>query len=438
MIDPIERRQVLTPRPYQQEGIDFLRETRRAMLLDAAGLGKTLQAAMAAETPCLICAPTYLTEQWAEFLENQFPGSRVSLCDGDQIMRQAGLLVKADWYIINHDMLPRYTMPYVKTVIIDESHHFKNRNAKRAKAAEELVYRPTVKNVYLLTATPIKRETDDLYMQLRLLDRGQFSSYWRFVDQYCKSFDYGYGSKVYGSKATAELRSRLTKWAMGRTYKEVGLYLPELIPNVVKVSMDDAFRNAYREMKVWGLAQLAEAGGYLKVSETQAKNIINALRRMTAAYLPKTKTIQGLVEDAYDEAPDRPIVTFTWFRETAQALGEALDAREVITGEMLAIERTRRAKGVKSGAVVATLASLSEGVDLSHSRTVVFAEEDYTPGAMNQAVWRVQRWSKSESPEPVVAYYVHVKDSIDEIIHNIQVRRGGTARDVLSLALRGA
>jgi SNF2 family DNA or RNA helicase len=61
------------PRAYQVQGIEFLRQQKRAILGDAPGLGKTFQATEAAELPCVISCPLPLVDQWKEFLEDQYP-----------------------------------------------------------------------------------------------------------------------------------------------------------------------------------------------------------------------------------------------------------------------------------------------------------------------------------------------------------------------------
>src|SRR6266568_2631499 len=69
----------MEPRAYQIEGAQRLLDAKRFILGDDAGLGKTLEAAMAARLPALIVCPTYLVWQWAEFLEEQYPDDTIAI-----------------------------------------------------------------------------------------------------------------------------------------------------------------------------------------------------------------------------------------------------------------------------------------------------------------------------------------------------------------------
>ena len=179
----------LALREYQQEGVDFLREKRRALLTDAAGLGKTLQAAEAAERPVLVVAPSYLAIQWEEFLQDQYPNDLVLYAKGTRQSRQYTLNLatenQADWLIINIEMLRSYRMPpNIKTVIFDEAHRLRNHRAVQSRAASALCKNPDLR-VYELTASPIWREPDDLYHLLHLLQPTIFKTHRHFVETYC-------------------------------------------------------------------------------------------------------------------------------------------------------------------------------------------------------------------------------------------------------------
>ena len=129
-----------------------LHRYRGAVLADAVGSGKTYIAlAVAAAvsqgpTACLI--PATLMPQWKAVAEEL--GIPVALCSHEQVSR---------------GRLPQGTRGMV---IIDESHHFRNRNTKRyTHLASWLVGRP----VLFVTATPIVNRLADLGNQLLLAVR---------------------------------------------------------------------------------------------------------------------------------------------------------------------------------------------------------------------------------------------------------------------------
>ena len=155
-------------RPYQSQGVRFLREKKRAILGDAPGLGKTFQAIEAAELPACISAPLSLIDQWVEFITEQYPHHSIHIAAyGDIIKRDAVFKAfEADpnplkWIIVNHDAFRTYYIPEVKTLIADEFHHFRNREAKRSVGLRQMAHR--TENVYGLTATPVFKDIGDLY-----------------------------------------------------------------------------------------------------------------------------------------------------------------------------------------------------------------------------------------------------------------------------------
>lgn len=408
---------MLRPRPYQLEGIRFLQDKQRAMLTDAPGLGKTLQASEAAVRPVLVAAPTYLTEQWYDFLTEQYPNDRVLLSEGVSRDRQDILKIPAQWYIINIEMLRTYVMPKVETFIIDESHHVRGRDSQQARGA--LAVAMLTPRVYLLSATPIIKEPDDLFMQLRLIDGPNFKSYYVFIDKYCKTLNTPWGTKVMGAKNPLEVRLLLRRYALGRSYKEVGLQLPKLIEQNIVVTPTADFKRKYKEVK--------EGYSFEDMELTSLQQAYQVLRHMTLCK-EKLQVLDSLIQDV---AHNENVVIFCWYRVTAKALGEHLKAA-VVTGEVASNERRVLAKS--SRITVATIASMSEGVDLSRARVVIFFEEDYTPGIMKQALSRVHRYSEDDTP--IRAYTIYMKGTVDEVVHNAVLRRRTSIREIMREALR--
>jgi SWI/SNF-related matrix-associated actin-dependent regulator of chromatin subfamily A-like protein 1 len=417
----------LTPRPYQYEGINWLRSKRRAMLTDAPGLGKTLQASAAADLPCLILCPSYLIDQWADFLTAQYPNTTISIATGVRANRQQALDQRADWTIANIEMLGErkartssaklsYNFPtdHYQTVIIDESHHLRGHDTSRSRRAADLCKQ--AKRVYLLTATPIVKEGDDLFGQLRILDPARFTSYNRFCADYLYLSSGWFGVRVLGMNKHAVTRL-MADYALGRTYKAVGMYLPPLIEKTVTVRMTPEDRKSYCATR--------DAYRYEGESLTSAIEVLNMLRYLTFTK-EKVEALHEILD--YDK---RPTIVFTWFRETATALHQ-LFGGVLITGDMP--PNHRKALAQQSTRVFATIASLCEGVDLSHAKTVAFFEEDYTPGRMYQALSRAHR--ANSNPEPVLCYYLHVKSTVDEAVHGAVTRRSGDVRAILKEVMK--
>lgn len=398
------------------------------MIADAPGLGKALQASEAATKPVLVCCPAYLIMQWEKFLISQYPDDFVCAAFGLRKNRELILQVDADWYIVNHAMLRGYQMPKVNTVIFDESHHLRGCNA--VQSLQALNYSLEVENVFLLTGSPIVREADDLYMQLKMLDPLVFSTRKKFIDMYCNGYYTPWGTRAKGSKFPSLMKQMLSRYVLERTYDDVGMQLPKLTEETITVDMDmtiyDKVKLTYRDLE--------------DVPLTAAMAMIIELRRLTVS----EEKIKALVDTVMDIGS--PCIVFTWFKETAAFLSQRLKESKqlsnylrnvsIITGDIPTETREDLAKR-ENTTIVATMASMSEGVDLSHFRHVIFFEEDYTPGMIYQCMCRVRRFSTENNYDPVVVYYVHVRDTIDEIIHHCVSERISDIKEIFKMSITG-
>lgn len=419
---------VLELRSYQQDGIDFLRSKKRAGLFDKAGLGKTVQAARAATKPVMVICPTYLTQQWYDFLTSEYPTDVVALAEGTKAQRQAELNTPADWWVINTEMLRGYALPFVKTIIFDEAHYLRNRDALQSKMAR--AYSQTAEYVYLLTATPIVKEADDLWHLLHMIDRKEWRSYDSFVWTYCRVGYSPWKQDIIGFRDVNRFRNILKDYAIWRDYEDVRLELPDLLPPThISIPFSEATKKRYDNARYGFWLQTKDEE---EVPLTNAMAVIQALRRLTLCE-EKITALKDLIADING---DKPIVIFCWYKETVQRLTEELGSRAVaITGDLTPTLRMKLAKSDQYKYRIATLASLSEGVDLSDSRVVIFFEEDYTPGRMYQAISRVRRWS-THGMEPVRSYYLSMKGSVDEVVHDTQERRNRSIVQLMRESLK--
>jgi len=413
-------------RQYQKEGIKVLRENKRYMLTDAPGLGKTLQAAHAADPPVLVACPTYLMFQWKEVILSEWPDAVVKVALGTHSERQRTLDESFDWMIINHEMFQsrkignkksEYNIPYARTLIIDESHHFKSPKASQSVRARE--YAKKCERVYLLTGTPIVKNPDDLFMQLSIISPNVFKSYWNFLDQFCTVQRTPWGFKVLGVKNKNYLARVLSRYMLGRTYQDVGMELPPLIENKVSIPMSPARVALYKKVR----------DGFNMFENDLDLNPLEVIRhlRMLTHCDEKTSALVDLLEDA------GPSVIFTWYRDVALSLSDALGV-PCIAGHIPASDRPSIAKSASSH-IVCTIASMSEGVDLSRYSTVIFYEGHMSPGTVEQAQCRVHRYG---SVEPVRTFHMLMTGpikTIDEIIFQSLSDRELSIREIMLRAL---
>ena len=420
-------------RPYQEIDVQKTRARKKILIRHEPGVGKMVIGSRAVlglgddrydATPALVACPSHVVPDWEEHLRAEYPEAKITVAaELSPTEKREALAEPSDFWIVNHTMLAiptkaaqanpvrsrnYYPMPKARSFILDESHYPNMGRKARAwvgarKAADD------VKSdglVVLMSATPIKKTSDGLWAQLRLVDK-TLTSYWRFVNQHCIVVEGIYGAEIKGSRPS--MARELEKRSIYRKYSdpEVGLFIPNVLPRDSRVTLTDQTMKNYTRLK----KELRDEENNPVFSAGAA---VAKLRHMVAIDPNKLARIKELTADL-DQ-----FVIFTWYRETAYRLAEELGA-VAVTGAIQGVERNALAK--KSPKLVANIAALASSVDLSHHRHVFFYEECYEPGTQENALARIKRWRKGGGDEPVQLRYVYGVGTIDERIHNLAKSR---------------
>lgn len=439
----------LSLRDYQKE--DVLEHRRRLKLLNISemGTGKMVVGSRAIyepevydARPALIAAPGHVCEDWLNHLVSEYPDDDIVFTvDMSPDEKRAALEEPCDWLLVTHMMLgipspkkekararkglppsPRnfYPMPkWIRSFVCDESHlPGLGRQSNAWLGAKQIADRINFGNrgpqglVIPMTGTPIRKTADGLWSQLRLVDKS-LTSYWRWVNEHCTTVDNGFGIEVTGSRPSAALE--LASRSIRRTYAEVGLELPDIVgPYESKVRLTGVSKKLYDRIK-----------DELRDEENQpifsAGAAVSQLRQVTAKDPNKVAKIREVVEglDQY--------VVFVKYRDTAANLASILGAT-AISGGIPGPQRSRLAKTKPK--LVCTIESMAASTDLSHHRDVIFYEEVYEPGTMDNALARVKRWRKGGGDAPVRLRYIYCLGTIDARIHHLVAGRKLDAESV--------
>lgn len=429
-------------REYQAQGTNFLRAVKRGFLTDEPGLGKTIQAIRAVELPCMVIAPKHLILQWEASILQEDPKAKIASVMGTRTQRDMILDKQADWYILNYEMLATYDLPPdMRTFINDESHRLRNRHATLTHAAYEIENRVKDARIYHLSATPMWKAPDDIWMQAHILypQVSVFKSHKRFVDLFCVSLRSPFGGpKVVSIKRAMRgpLKDLLAPIMLGRTYKDVGRYLPDTIETVIELSLPKAHRNIYKQMVDNYSIEYGEDKQKLIF---EATTVLHALRQVTA-HAGKFDAIKSLLEDNLNI----PAIIGFWYRDHAKYMYELLPkgSAVLLTGEIDSVERNRLALQAQSRGqhIVATQDSIREGTNLSKYKLFVFGEQHYVPESNRQFMTRAvrDRNDGGKDKEPVRVFYVCMKGTIDMSIYKVAKKRGeaiASVREVLDRTL---
>lgn len=324
-------------------------------------------------------------------------------------------------------------------------------------------------NVILLTGTPIINDPLEMVHPLRVLNADSlFGGYLGIEDEFSPKTE---RSRRDGSTYPEHHPQNLIEWnrqlehqVMTRIERE-DVYddLPELIQRAVPVTIDNQadYDRAEEEFEEWYQEEMRRRSRRLveeleeehgpnwqqailddpdvpdpfngmepmawvraKVSsamEAEALVKIGALKRVVG--IGKARPTSSIVREAVEEGEQ--VLVFCHHKSgdhnVAGALCEALSSRGVsvdaITGDVPEKDRmdiVDRFQGGELDVLVGTFGAASEGLTLTAAWTVVFAELDWTPAKMAQAVGRC--YARMNDPHGVNVIYAVAQDTVDEHI----------------------
>jgi SNF2 family DNA or RNA helicase len=402
--------------PFQKPGIQFLKEHKYALLADEPGLGKTVQAIVAArdlrEDRILVVCPASVKYNWAREIELWDPKATIEVING--IMARGWGENK--YTIINYDLIHKKDITrgllhrHFDILICDEAHYLKNSRAKRTKTVySHNGLADNAVRVWLMTGTPVLNRPVEIFPMLRrfMPERlGRYSDYMSFTKRFCSGYQGKWGWDDTGASHLEELASYLDGFMLRRLKKDVMKDLPDKIfqkivfdaPTAEVKKLVKKEREHYREETLDAFSSLRQDVGLAKLPMV-VEHLTNLL-----------------------EETDKVIV-FAHHRKVLETLRIRLkDYNPVLLyGGLTALQKqktiddfvTDRNKRVFLGQIDAA----GIGIDglQKVANTVVFAEISWVPGQIKQAIDRCHRIGQVNK---VLVQFLMMKGGIDEQIYD--------------------
>lgn len=364
-----------TLRPWQHQGIDFIRQRRGTLLGDEMRVGKTLTSIMSHDPtagPLVIICPAMVRPVWIGWLRQVFPDEPIGILSG----RTFDPRVLQHKLIIGHyEILPWWQADVaIGTLIFDEAHMLTNRTARRTKAAVFLASR--AQRVIAATGTPIWNLPPNLWSVLGLVAPGAFGGYHEFAQRYGAPRLTAHGTQYTGISNEAELNLRLTEVMLRRRWADVATTLPTVTRDVILVEISPAQRRKLDLVTAGVKGAGATIGALAKYRE-----------QLSGLKVAPTVAHAQTVLDRHE-----PLVIWTWHVSLAEKIAAALgDRARLLTGDTPKARRGELLdewKAAPALALVCTMSVAQVGLDFSHAHLAVFAEVDYTPAVVAQAEMR--------------------------------------------------
>jgi SNF2 family DNA or RNA helicase len=455
--------------PFQQECVDKLGTPALASRLigDEMGLGKTLEGIaidyrLRVETPrvgtkrrrTLVLAPKGVHDHWQEHIKLYWPTAKVYVYDhGLQPLAARYAFVQAlsrpySYYVIHYeairsnDLLIHLRSVRWFNIIADECQRIKNHKAQQTRALKSLRTRYKCP----MSGTPADDKPQDLWSALNWMWPRRWTSYWRYVRNYCEVQDkdpetgdplYGKGGNAYkkiigvNEAAVPELLLEMRPYYIRRLKEQVMPELPEKYYTRRFVDLPSKQRKAYNEMRddmiAWvgehedqplsapvviaqlmRLQQFALASAEItyvpvithreraKAKEHGRKPVPEMVRRVLLMDpSAKLDSMEELIEDNSTEQ----FVFFSQFRTMVDLAATRLAANKITCGIYTGAitdqqERDRTREAFQRGDIqvfAGTIATGGEGISLTAASTVGFFDRHWNPAKNRQAEDRLHR-----------------------------------------------
>lgn len=421
--------------PYQRAGAQWLQHqlfsSGAALLADEMGLGKSAQAIAARDAlqhrRTLVIAPAIVVPNWRREIEKFGRRSDFAWGAGDSA-----------WWPTSYEKFSRSwkkgELPPFDSAIIDECHYASNPKSGRSKAIAEWRAANPDLPLTLLSGTPMTARVRDLWHPLNLMHPKRWGTWWQFTSRYgdghYETIKLAEGVEKHvwvadGASNLPELQARLKGVMLRRTKAEVDLQLPPITRTVIEVPLP---RSAQRGMLAAAAAQQWSDRSLAKVGVGKILSAVEDYKLDAAEELAQDLIAGG----------SRPLI-FTLRKASAEELGHRLSCPVATGDDRDAAARVAKLDG--AAAAVATLDSMTTGINLTQFDCVVFVGLDWLPTKMQQGMMRVHRIGQSRN---VTVYFLVGIGTLDEVVRERVIERldtfagvTGSNADEMRVAMAG-
>lgn len=411
---------------YQQEGVDYLLDKKRAILADEMGLGKTVQAAELIRclfeqkkiNNALVVCPASLKINWKRELEDRGLSVETIEKAKDLLATDSVGKVFVITYNIIHKDLPFLQLKAVgaECVICDEAHYLKNPTTLQSKKVSQLA--KDVEYCVLITGTPIPNRPIEVYPLLKVVtDLKSYASYYSFARRFANARQMPWGFDVRGASNIKQLSGILDTCMIRRLKKDVLTELPPKTIQTIALPSSPATNKLIKQEKKYSLKDLEKNPEKAMVGEFATLRREQAISKVPQA-------VKYIKEDVLCEL--KKVVIFAYHKEVIAQLADKLSDNfgvVTLTGASTAKERQHAVdtfqKDPYTQIFIGQIQAAGTGITLTAASTVIFAEFTWTPSDLAQAIDRCHRIGQKDN---VSAIFLTLAKSIDErmLVSNIK------------------
>ena len=412
-----------TLREYQKIAVEYIAKNKRVIVGDDPGLGKTISAMGAIKHldafPVLCVVPAVVRGNWKNEWEKWDPNAEVNVMESGKQTDFGGDVIICTYSLV-HNFVKAFKKRGFEAIIVDESHFVKNAKARRSKSVKKIAKKIDVR--ILLTGTPVVNSPSDLINQLKVLGRFKedFGGWMGFTGRYCDRKKKFGRWDVSGASNLKELNMKLTgNCYVRRNRGQVLKELPERQISNVPCEVGKKYWKAESDFVSHLQEKFGDLPKRVRMERIQkslrAEKLVkfNELRRIAA--LEKTKAAKKWLS-----LQSEPVVVFTQFRETANALSEAFDCDTIDGTTKNKTQVVEDFQNGNSDVLVVNVQAGGVGITLTRSSTVLFVSIPWTWAEVDQAISRVHRMGQKDR---VNAHFLVGEGTVDETLMGILERK---------------
>jgi len=395
-----------TPMEHQRRTAEFFAQHIKCFCTNGLRTGKTLSAIWAADylmeqkaiRRVLIVAPLSICEiVWERELFKTLSNRRVAVLKGTRARkRQIAQDTRFDFIVVNPESLElvRDQLPLVDLVIVDEFTKFKNHRANRYKA---LHYVASERRLWMLSATPAPQRPTDAYGPIRLVNpkRVGFKAFESMTMLQVSKF-------TWINKKECDVV--IADWMQPaiRYKREDCIEIPDKVTENLNAGLTD---KQLELIKAFADKAMTEMDG-TKISAPNAAAVLTKTLQVMAGGVygvdaDGERVTHKVPADPYFEAVEEvveqasgPVLIFTSFQSSVTATYDYLVSKGYRVAKVMSGTKNRMAifDQVQHGeldAIVAIPETMSHGLNLAASSTVLWASPPFSFETYDQANHRV-------------------------------------------------
>jgi len=443
----------LTLRPYQVDGFHFLSYLAvnrfGGILADDMGLGKTVQTitwvlwlrsqAEGTPQPALVVCPKSVLDVWAIEFRKAASHLRVQVLHDKDELDVTFLRENIDVLVMNYAQL-RGTIEQLKTItwiaaILDEGQQIKNPDSKAAMAARELVAHHRL----VLTGTPMENRLLDLWSLMAFATPGALGERSYFQKHFDRRKD---------ERASQRLSARLRPFILRRTKGQVAKDLPPRSEENMLCEMSGVQEQMYRDELSNAQNMVIGAVGRDALQRRRFA-LLQALTRLRQICChpgltkpeamgeesAKLTAALELIEQLHEEG--HKVLFFSQFVSMLKIVRTKLEEMKLPFHWLTGTSENRSEivrkfqEDDQASVFLISLKAGGAGLNLTAASYVILYDPWWNPAVENQAIDRAHRIGQTQ---PVIAYRLISRGSIEEKILTLQQKKKMLAGDVLGEA----